>query len=191
MNNESLKMDKLEDAIMVYNSYLDKSLCKLICGYVDKVATRNLTTHSKIKDYRKVLGHSLGKEKISDKIYFKKIYDMALHFLYNYKINFPQSAACTKLEQVDLLKYEPGGKYDYHHDNHGTASPRTLSMIINLNDEYEGGDLVFGNQRLNNEIKRVSLNTGSIVCFPSNFLFPHKIEPITKGVRYSIVLWLL
>lgn len=191
MNNESLKMNKIEDAIMVYNSYLDENICKRICGYIDKVATRKLTTHNKIKDYRKVIGHSLLRETISDKIYFKKIYDIALRFLYNYRINFPQSASCTKLEQVDLLKYEAGGKYDYHCDNHGTISPRTLSMIINLNDEYEGGDLVFGNQYLNKEIKTVSLKTGSIVCFPSNFLFPHKIQPITKGVRYSIVLWLL
>jgi len=190
MNNESLKMNKIEDAIMVYNSYLNKDFCQKVCEYIDKMCVDPLTTHSGDKEYRKVLGHSLGKEKISDKIYFKRIYDIALRFLYNYKINFPQ-ANCVKVDQVDLLKYNEGGKYNYHCDNHGTTSPRTLSMIINLNDEYEGGDLVFGNQRLNNEIKRVSLKTGSILCFPSNFLFPHKIEPVTKGVRYSIVLWLL
>ena len=40
------------------------------------------------------------------------------------------------------------------------------------------------------EIKRLKLNTGSIVFFPSNFMYPHSIEPITKGTRYSIVAWL-
>jgi len=59
-----------------------------------------------------------------------------------------------------------------------------------LNDDYEGGDLVFAYQYLNKEMKRVSLKKGSICFFPSNFLYPHMIEPITKGTRYSIVAWL-
>jgi predicted 2-oxoglutarate/Fe(II)-dependent dioxygenase YbiX len=42
----------------------------------------------------------------------------------------------------------------------------------------------------NFEIKRLKLDKGSIVFFPSNFMYPHMIEPITKGTRYSIVAWL-
>ena len=60
---------------------------------------------------------------------------------------------------------------------------------MNLNDEYEGGDLVFRDQK-NLEIKRLKLTAGSIIFFPSNFMYPHSIEPITKGTRYSIVAWL-
>ncbi len=25
--------------------------------------------------------------------------------------------------------------------------------------------------------------------FPSNFMYPHGIRPVTQGVRYSIVTW--
>ena len=60
---------------------------------------------------------------------------------------------------------------------------------INLNDSYEGGDLVFCDQN-KNEIKRFNLGKGSIVFFPGNFMYPHAITPITKGTRYSIVAWL-
>ena len=66
---------------------------------------------------------------------------------------------------------------------------RSLSVIINLNDDYKGGDLIFTDQK-NNEIKRLKLDKGSVVFFPSNFMYPHGIEPITKGTRYSIVAWL-
>ena len=93
-----------------------------------------------------------------------------------------------KVHQIDLLKYSPGGKYEIHTD-HGTKAPRHLSIIINLNDNYEGGDLVFTDQR-DYEIKRCKLKKGSIVFFPSNFMYPHTIESITKGTRYSIVAWL-
>ena len=53
--------------------------------------------------------------------------------------------------QIDLLKYSPGGKYTMHID-HGTYTPRTLSIIMNLNDQYTGGELIFGDQK-NKEIK--------------------------------------
>jgi predicted 2-oxoglutarate/Fe(II)-dependent dioxygenase YbiX len=60
---------------------------------------------------------------------------------------------------------------------------------MNLNDEYTGGELIFSDQK-NKEIKKFKLQEGSIVFFPSNFLYPHGIQPITKGKRYSIVAWL-
>ena len=60
---------------------------------------------------------------------------------------------------------------------------------MNLNDDYEGGDLIFGDQKLK-EIKRIKLKAGSVIFFPSNFMYPHGIEPITKGKRYSVVAWL-
>ncbi len=94
----------------------------------------------------------------------------------------------NKINQIDLLKYNPGGKYEIHTD-HYTNSPRHFSIIINLNDDYEGGDLIFTDQKKKRK-KRLKLEKGSIVIFPSNFMYPHSIEPITKGTRYSIVAWL-
>ena len=93
-----------------------------------------------------------------------------------------------KLNQIDLLKYDIGGKYEIHTD-HYSDSPRHLSIIMNLNNDYEGGDLIFTDQK-NKEIKRLKLGKGTIVFFPSNFMYPHGIQPITKGTRYSIVAWL-
>ena len=40
------------------------------------------------------------------------------------------------------------------------------------------------------EVKKCKLKKGSIVFFPSNFMYPLGIEPITEGTRYSIVAWL-
>lgn len=58
-----------------------------------------------------------------------------------------------------------------------------LSIVGLLNDNYKGGGFIMC------EDKKIELKTGDIVIFPSNFLFPHKIEPITKGTRYSFVSW--
>lgn len=58
-----------------------------------------------------------------------------------------------------------------------------LSIIINFNDDYEGGDLIFWDDH------KVDLREGDVVVFPSLFLFPHRVEEVTKNTRYSGVAW--
>ena len=82
-----------------------------------------------------------------------------------------------------LLRYLPGGKYEYHTDQHNLYN-REITIIINLNDDYEGGDLGHCYDKFNTK-----LGIGDVCVFPSNFMFPHKIKPITSGTRYSIVTW--
>ena len=35
----------------------------------------------------------------------------------------------------------------------------------------------------------MKMGKGDIIIFPANFMYPHRITPITSGVRYSIVTW--
>ena len=37
--------------------------------------------------------------------------------------------------------------------------------------------------------KVIPLKQGELLIFPSNFMFPHKVEPVTKGTRYSYISW--
>ena len=82
-----------------------------------------------------------------------------------------------------VLRYKPGGKYDYHTDQHQQYN-REVTIILNLNDDYEGGNLC--HIKDNHMIK---MSKGDIIIFPANFMYPHRITPITSGVRYSIVTW--
>ena len=58
-----------------------------------------------------------------------------------------------------------------------------LSIIGILNDDYEGGKLIMF------EDKKIDTKKGDLLIFPSNFLYPHEIAPVIKGVRYSYVSW--
>ena len=138
-------------------------------------------------DIRNVKGYQLNFKTPTNLFYWNYIKNEITRVYGFYKAKFPMMAS-SKINQIDLLKYNSGGKYNVHTD-HYTNSPRHLSIIINLNEEYEGGDLIFTDQK-KVEVKRIKLGKGSIVFFPSNFMYPHSIEPITKGVRYSIVSWL-
>ena len=39
------------------------------------------------------------------------------------------------------------------------------------------------------EDKEIKLKTGDILIFPSNFMYPHRVEPVKKGTRFSFVSW--
>lgn len=58
-----------------------------------------------------------------------------------------------------------------------------LSIVGLLNDDFEGGEFVFFDDY------EVTLTTGDILIFPSVFMFPHRVQKIKKGKRYSFVSW--
>lgn len=100
------------------------------------------------------------------------------------------------LEPSIFLRYESDekGKYDFHMDL-GSDQPvcfRKLSCTILVNDDYEGGDLVFRglpeDDGQGNKIVHYPKTPGTIIFFPS-FMY-HAVKPVTKGTRYSIVTWI-
>ena len=99
-------------------------------------------------------------------------------------------------EVPQILSYGVGGHYSPHVDGESLwqtpdgeliwkkSTDRDLSMVLYLNDDYEGGDFIFPDLKV-----RVRPEPGMLVCFPSNHHYKHGVEPVTKGQRYSIVCW--
>lgn len=90
-------------------------------------------------------------------------------------------------QELQLTRYSEGNFFDWHLDfGAGEISARKLSMTIQLSDAdaYEGGDLQF---MINNKIENAPREKGTIIIFPSFIM--HRVTPITKGTRQSIVGW--
>tara|TARA_Y100001951_G_C11181429_1_gene206171 strand:+ start:53 stop:649 length:597 start_codon:yes stop_codon:yes gene_type:complete len=91
---------------------------------------------------------------------------------------------------LKFIRYFPGQTMQNHCDHiHSLFDGKkkgvpVLSIIGLLNDDYEGGELILLGE------KKINTKKGDLVMFPSNFLYPHKIDPVTKGVRYSYVSWI-
>jgi PKHD-type hydroxylase len=86
---------------------------------------------------------------------------------------------------VTVLEYNPKGFFDWHLDlGTGIFAARKLSLVTFLTppEEYEGGDLRFmdGGPPLR-------LPPGATVIFPSYLM--HKVEPVTRGNRFTLVSW--
>lgn len=83
---------------------------------------------------------------------------------------------------IHLLRYEKGGYLPAHQD-HGVSS-RVLSSVMYLNSDYEGGEMIFPNSGVS-----IKPEAGSIIYFPSNFLYVHEVAEIKEGTRYSMPHW--
>tara|TARA_R110000803_G_scaffold41257_2_gene88805 strand:- start:192 stop:821 length:630 start_codon:yes stop_codon:yes gene_type:complete len=113
----------------------------------------------------------------------------------------------SRSEPCQFTKYKLNQYYDWHcdswekpYENKGpdNGKIRKLSMTCQLTDgsEYEGGELEFDfrnyEPHMREEDKHLKkakevLPKGSIIVFPS-FVW-HRVKPVTKGTRYSLVMW--
>jgi len=107
-------------------------------------------------------------------------------------------------ESCQFTIYKKGQYYDWHADSWDKpyiedgptkGKIRKLSVTVSLTDpkEYQGGELEFDFRNEDPEkspaIRSCTeiLPKGSLVVFPS-FVW-HRVKPVTKGVRYSLVIW--
>lgn len=139
-------------------------------------------------------GGETNKTKRRSKIYWLPKTD---EFIDIYKMFHQLIGKCNdefyrfKLEEISehiqytVYKSEDQGFYDWHVDM-GTISRRKLSLVCQLSDpsEYEGGEL----QINTGGIVIPEKEKGTVILFPSYLL--HRVTPVTKGTRRSLVLWI-
>lgn len=176
---------KLKDFIKVYSKVLPDVLCNDILDMFkdsDRWVKSTLADPRGEKaepDYRLCGIIPLSEYTISNALipYMQEI-------IKRYKSEFKKSGQGMKMGTgFDLLRYTEGEYYKEHSDA-GDNYNRIMTAAMVINDDYEGGAFTFYNGELKFDLKK-----GDIIMFPSNFMYPHQVQAITKGTRYSIVTW--
>lgn len=85
-------------------------------------------------------------------------------------------------ESFNFVKYMPG-KYFKVHADHGPYYTCTVSALVYLNDDYEGGELLFARHGLT-----FKPQAGDVVLFPSNYVYEHSSLEIRSGTKYCVVI---
>lgn len=114
----------------------------------------------------------------------QELFGCAANAIKEYKKHFV-NCSIEQDSGYNLLKYEVGNFYTTHTDSFKDM-PRAVSCSFALNDDYEGGEFAFFNREVVYNLKK-----GDALMFPSNFMYPHEIMPVTSGTRYSIVTWFI
>lgn len=73
--------------------------------------------------------------------------------------------------------------YDGYSEEDHPARHREFSVVIYLNDNFEGGETEF-------QFTSVKPQKGACLIFPSNFMYSHCARPVKNGVKYSCASWL-
>lgn len=89
-------------------------------------------------------------------------------------------------EYLGLVKWEIGDVQHPHADGEEVNGKhqfywRNFGCVLYLNDDYDGGEIYFPNQNI--EIKP---KPNTLVFFPGTLEFLHGVNPITKGIRYTL-----
>ena len=107
--------------------------------------------------------------------------------------NFDLITAPESIQYTEYYAHE-NGHYDWHQDigPGDLPSRRKVSITIQLSDseEYEGGELQIttGGDTSNDWVATTCpRGSGVAVLFPSYLM--HRVSPVTKGTRRSLVLW--
>jgi predicted 2-oxoglutarate/Fe(II)-dependent dioxygenase YbiX len=83
------------------------------------------------------------------------------------------------------LWYDPGFGITLHADDSTNGSRdyhRVLTVLVYLNDDYEGGEICFPQHNFILKPK-----VGDVLAFPGNRLFQHEVKPIISGHRFAIM----
>jgi predicted 2-oxoglutarate/Fe(II)-dependent dioxygenase YbiX len=184
-------MKNINDYILVFEDIIAPALCDDILNEFSneeewqKTVVGQGEINPEIRSAETIIlsyPHVIGKNtKIRAKL-DKYIFYSAGFAIKKYKEKFPL-ATIQEDSGYELLRYKEGQFYTQHTDSFKDR-PRAVSCSFVLNDDYEGGDFAFFDRELKYKLKK-----GSCIMFPSNFMYPHEIMPVTSGTRYSIITW--
>ena len=186
----------LKDHVLYLPSFIRPDVCKDLVNNLKNVGLDKSTpyTDGLLNDYTDsyfdpdISAVSQIKNKITNdalELYAKKVraYNWAYH---NIDIFFPS--------EMIVRRYNNKSEFNYHHDDIieeifpqwfvRRKNILTCNIYLNDDNEYEGGDLHFASCNLSFKPK-----IGDVIISPSNWMFFHKVNEITSGVRYSGTYW--
>ena len=194
--------------------YFTEALDRKICNKIRNVAKGNweqsavdtkkgITEEERITSIKQIKGIDIN-SRISDVAWAADqwIYDTVWPWMKEANKRAGWKYDITGAEDMQITRYKKGGFYCFHKDGRGDhlsayntpdkkfihGNVRKLSMTILLNDNYQGGEFQFASY--NKEKCKISVpefnKIGSIIVFPS--YMEHRVAPVIKGVRYSLVV---
>lgn len=199
----SVLSDKLCDEIVKYG--YQQKLYKGTTG--DNGLKKNLKKDGTLKKSAK---KSLLKTRNSNIVFIDDtwIYKEILPYVHTANKNAGWNFDWDWSESCQFTEYSKEQHYDWHCDSwtkpyndpnkkETLGKIRKLSVTVSLTNpnDYEGGDLEFDfrnykydkDKRKTQQLCKEIRPRGSIVVFPS-FVY-HRVTPVTKGVRNSLVIW--
>ena len=185
-------MMQIQDYIKVYKEWIDPKICKSILSQIDNADWQQHVFYTDNGDYVNVSGDrelDISYPNIAEHDYLlKRIWDVAYQYIaVDFKSDVFQGWGGYSYPRFNRYKEDRlmAKHCDHIHDlfEGKRKGIPILSLVGALNDDYEGGEFVMFDDYV------IELKQGDVLMFPSVFLYPHRVNPVTKGVRDTFVSW--
>jgi len=125
-----------------------------------------------------------GNEKVDLRtLYIANSMEMAYRMCYDRYMDarphLDKNAHILRLDNVQIKKWNVGHNMGPHTDGYDGDTDLVFSLVCYLNEDYEGGEIVFPNQNITVKPKK-----GSLIMFPSQEPFVHQVNEVKAGYRY-------
>ena len=190
-------MDKnIESYVKVYDGWIDAEICKKTIEELESTTIKDTFRqhtfyNSTDGSYTAQSGNrelDISYANVTSRDYLmKRVWDGFARYLT--ELNFPWYNSWAGYSGIRFNKYFEDRLMAEHCDHihsmfdGSIKGVPVMSFVGVLNDDYEGGEFVMWLDDV------IELKAGSIMIFPSNFLYPHRVDPIKKGTRHSFVSW--
>ena len=180
-------MKQIHDYIEVQNA-LEKNFCNHLISSLEQ---EQWSSHLWSNEQGQTVGARNDKELeiLSAGEKQKFLQDIIIQCCQNYRKKHNVTSWITALTTIRFNRYRVGTNMENHVDHiHSIFDGKNkgipiISVVGVLNDNYTGGEFIF------NDEHEIKLKQGDILLFPSNFLYPHRVNDVKEGTRYSFVSW--
>jgi predicted 2-oxoglutarate/Fe(II)-dependent dioxygenase YbiX len=128
--------------------------------------------------YQKFIKESINQSSHSTLV---SIYEIIKDAIYeaSYDYSSVHNIDLGYLTSISISKYSTGKEMGSHIDSYDDGRVPVLSVVLYLNDNYEGGELNFQQQGIS-----IKPSAGSLIAFPSVSPYYHESKTVTKGIKY-------
>ena len=182
----------LQHYMKLFKGCLDKNLCDNLVREMEAIEFQE---HKFYDHYKREVSARSGSKELSvswDDCPSKSILTKELWYVihdYLTYIDMPWFVSWSGYTPPRFNKYNQNKQMALHCDHiHSMFDGERkgvpiLSILGVLNDDYEGGEFIMFDDT------KIKFDKGDVLVFPSLFLYPHKVEPVKSGTRYSYISW--
>lgn len=180
---------------------LNKEELKIINDYINNLTFQENTVFDSggkcriDTSVRTSLGSIMNEEHDATKLFHDKINESLLVYkervipinsMFQYYPVPGGHGTTSHREGIQVLEYSPNQEYKFHHDTSNDPNSkeyhRQISVVVYLNDDFEGGGTEFPHQTF-------KPSAGHGLFFPSNWSFPHSGQKVLSGKKRVAVTW--
>lgn len=167
-----IKLIELSDETMTESTSIPKWTKWIASGDVEYVF-----------GYQKRFSNDVDKDNSPD---IRRINNILKHAIVGASENYGKVHGINigSLMPLSISKYSTGKSMGPHVDDYNNGDDPNISVVLYLNDDYEGGEIWF--PRMDNKV--IKPKSGDIAIFPSNYIYEHASLPMKSGTKYCVVI---